>query len=296
MADATTTDTAPATAPAPVVEAAPAPAPVAAEAASVPAAVPAPATEAPKVDAAAPAPKEVAVEAVPEIAQSPASLLEKAEGKPVVVETKVETPAPATTETKAVEPAEVKAADPVKDATAQPPPAPIKYEAFKVPDGLKLDDERVKQFTDIIGPKQLPQEDAQKLFDMHTAEMQRVIKERDDYQKKVWQTINDTWSTKTRNDPELGGNRLNTTLRMAKAVIEEYAGSPEYARELIAQTTNNGMGNNPEFIRLLHNIGRALNVYEDGIVAAPPTPPKAPKTRGNRGWYDQTMGGGTATP
>ena len=247
------------------------------------------------------------VEAPKEV--SAPSLLEAAASKPKADEAKAEPPAPEVKtdeadstkaegekkpEAKADEVKKDETKDPEKDATVLPePPAPVKYEAFKVPDGLKLDDKKLEAFTEVIGGAQVKQEDAQKLIDLYVAEKQADYAAMQQEQRKVWNTLNDTWKSDLRKDPVLGGNRLETSLSMAKALIEEYGGSPEQVRELLAHTTNNGMGNFPGFIRLLHNAAVALNIFEDGIVAANPTAPKAQKSPGNRGWYGE-MGNGSA--
>lgn len=182
-----------------------------------------------------------------------------------------------------------------KDATAEAqPPAPIKYDAFKLPDGVKLDDERIGKFTEVAGSAQVSQEVAQQFVDLHIAEMQRyageVQQQADAHQRDVWNKLNDTWKTELRKDEKLGGNRIETTLSMAKAVLEEYGGTPEQVQELIAHTSNNGMGNFPGFIRLLSNLGEALNVFEESSVGANLNPPKPQKGPGNRGWYKDMPG------
>lgn len=187
-----------------------------------------------------------------------------------------------------------------KDATAAEPPAPIKYEAFKLPEGLKLDDERIGKFTEIAGVAQVPQDVAQQFMDLHVAEMQRfsqdVVKQAEQHQRDVWRKLNDTWKTEMRNDPEIGGNRLETSLSRAKAVIEEYlgpenGGSAEMVQDMIAHTTANGMGNFPPFVRLMNKIGEVLNIFEDSPVTANPTSPKPAKGPGQRGWYPSMNGG-----
>jgi hypothetical protein len=186
-----------------------------------------------------------------------------------------------------------------KDATAESqPPAPIKYDAFKVPDGIKLDDERIGKFSEIAGAAQVPQDVAQSLVDLHISEMQRFADETkravEQNQIDVWNRLNDTWKTDTRNDPQIGGARLETALSRGKALMEEYGGTPEQVRELLAHTTHNGMGNFPGFLRFLDNIAEALNVYEDHVVGNNAGPPKPQRSPGNRGWYDKSnMGGGT---
>jgi len=292
------------------------PAPAAGEAA---AAAPAAGAEAPAVEAPAAGAAESAK------TESQPSLLEAATGKPKPdVEAKPDAdtakpdpakdePAPAdAAKTDAEKAAEVagekpkteaelkaeaeaaKATDPAKDATAEaPPPAPIKYEAFKVPDGVTLDQERIGKFAEIAGPAQVNQDVAQNLLNLHVEEIQRVQQAAVDNQRKVWNTYIDTITNELRKDPELGGNRLETSLSMAKAVVEEYLPANE-AAEYLALLSHNGMGNHRLQVKLLHAIGDKLNIFEDGIVPANPQSPKMQKSPGNRGWYKDTPGGGAA--
>ena len=254
--------------------------------------------------------------AEPAKSESTPSLLEAARGKPKKEDAKTDAKAPAVADAKAspdakpapaeaakAEPAKdakaegekpdakatdavkdaAKAPDPAKEATPAQAPAPLKYEAFKVPDGIKLDDKELGKFTEIVGSRQLPQEDAQRLVDLYVEERKADVSRVRQEQRETWNTLNDTWKTELRNNPDLGGNRLETSLSMAKAVVEEFL-TPEQARIYLAHTTNNGMGNFIEQVRLLHNIGKALNIFEDGIVPANPLAPKMPKGPGKRGF------------
>ena len=270
----------------------------------------APAAAVPAVEAAAAAPAvadaaaaPAAPAAAPANATPPApepTLLEAATGKKPEAKPEAkpeskaadaakETPAPAeAAKPDAEKPKDdaAKATDPAKAATAETPPAPIKYEAFKVPDGVKLDDKELTKFTDIVGAKHIPQEDAQKLLDLYVEDVKRVAEEAQTNQRNVWNKLNDNWKSDTRKEL---GNNLETDLAMAKAVIEEFAGTKEQQAEYLAHLSNNGMGNFIGHIRLLRNIGKALNVFEDSSVVANPTAPKMPKGTpgsGKTGWYE----------
>jgi hypothetical protein len=263
--------------------------------------------------AAAPAVPDAAPAAEPSVPDSAPSLLEAATGKPKPDGDAVAAKPEAGADVKKDEPAPAEAAKPdaakpegdkpkddaakdkdaktdpdAKDATAAEPPAPIKYEAFKLPDGLKLDDKELGKFSEFAGKAQIPQDVAQGLIDMYVAERQQDVVNARAEQRKVWDTLNDTWKTELRNDPELGGNRLETSLSLAKAVVEEYL-SPAEQAEYMAHMRNNGMGNYKLHIKLLHNIGKAMNVFEDGIVPANAQAPKASKGPGQRGWYDKSL-------
>lgn len=283
--------------------------------------------------AAAPAAAETAAPGADALAAttSTPSLLEAATGKPAkeaaapaaeagVTDPAKDAPAPAdAAKTEAEKAAEAEAAKPkteaelkaeaeaakatdpaTKDATAEAqPPAPIKYEAFKLPEDIKFDEERLGKFSEYAGNKQIDQETAQGFLDLHIEEMQRfateVQKQAADEQRKVWNTLNDTWKTEMRKDPEIGGNRIDTSLSRAKAVIEEYlgpehGGSPELVQSLLAHTSNNGMGNFPPFVRLLNKIGEVLNVFEEGTAIGNLNPAKPQKGPGNRGWYNNMPG------
>lgn len=285
------------------------PAPASPEA---PAATPAvPAGEPSAVADAKTPPAEAAAPAAP-----PTSLLGAAEAKapetPKTDAAKVE-PAPAAMEP-GKEPAKDAKADPEKkpepekkeepakaegepkpDAEAKTPePAkPISYEPFKLPEGLKLDDERLKPFTEILGERQVPQEQAQKLLDLHLAEMGRMYNDAAEYQRKQFNTLNDGWKNDLRADTDIGGNRLNTSLAMAKAVVEEFGGTKEQQTEffkLISENEGNGMGNNKALVRLLHNIGVAMNVFEDKIVPANPATPNLDNRKGFSRHYNKGNG------
>lgn len=255
-------------------------------------------------DVAAPA---AAVESKP--TESAPSLLEAAKAKPLdaspdasapkpdagkVADAKPATDAPKDDAAKdAAKPADAPApAD--GDALAEKPQART-YEAFKVPDGVTLVDDKVKDFTTILDDGKLsPQERAQKLVDLYVDESKRLSSELAQHQRDVWNGLQTQWINDLRKDPELGGNRIETTLGIAKAVIEEFGGTQEQQAQLLAHTSANGMGNYAGFIRLLSNIGTRLNVIEDGMVPASPGRASTPQTRAAR-WYG-AKGNGAAAP
>lgn len=291
-------DAAPAEAPAPAAETA-TPAPAADAAAAKPADTAAPAADAAPADGKA----EAGTEAKPESKSSTPSLLELAKGKDKAPDKKDAEPKteekPATTDvTKKAEGDKKPDAEgdkkeaPAKEALADKPPAT--YEAFKTPEGVTFDEKELKAFTDLIGPAQLKQEAAQGLVDLHLKDIQRVYEQVAQNQQDTWIKLNDGWKDETRKDEKLGGNRLETSLSNAKAVIEMFARTPAEADLMLAHTSRNGMGNFLPFIGMLNNLGEILNVFEDGIVPSAPTSPSNNRGPGNRGWYDKSQGNGTA--
>lgn len=260
-------------------------------AASPPAAAPVPAEAAPVV--AAPAKPESAGSLLADASAKAPGDVEgaKPDAKPEAKEaakpgeTKLaEPPAPAKPEAKA----EGEAPAPAKEALAETPPART-YDTFKVPDGLKLDDTRVKTFTAILDNAELSHQDrGQKLVDLFVDEVKNVQKARDDYQREVFDTLQNGWKEELRTDPQVGGNRLETSLGRAKWVVEQFGGSEKQTAELLAQLSYTGMGNNAGLVRLLDNVAEMLS--EGEIIPASPRPAKDTRPRSEK-WY----GGNGAT-
>ena len=193
-----------------------------------------------------------------------------------------------------------KATDPAKEATAAQPPATLSLEDLKLPEGTKLLDEPAKAFLETLNKADLaPKDRAQGLLDLHMKEVARmateVAQQRDDHQRKVWNELNIERKNETRKE---FGNTLQTRLSMAKAVIEEYGGTAEQKQALfdrLSEDKGTGMGNDVHLNRLLANIGKALNVFEDNMISATPRAPAVPRGMpgsGRTGWYEGANGAG----
>jgi hypothetical protein len=206
----------------------------------------------------------------------------KAEVKPDATKP-VEPPAPAKPEAKA----EGEAPAPAKEALAETPPART-YENFKVPEGLKLDDARIKDFTSILDNAELSHQDrGQKLVDMFVDEATKLTAARDQHQRDVFDQLQNGWKEELRTDPQVGGNRLETSLGRAKWVVEQFGGDEKQVGSLLAQLSYTGMGNNVGLVRLLDNVAEMLS--EGEIVPASPRPAKDTRSRADR-WYEKQNG------
>lgn len=177
-------------------------------------------------------------------------------------------------------------AAPVKEAPAEKPPAQT-YEAFKLPEGIKLDADKTKSFTSILdNPEFKPQDRAQALIDLHLAEVTRIQKEASEHQQTVWKQFQQANVDEIRKDPEYGGNRIETSLGRAKWVIEQYGGDAEQQKALLAELSYTGMGNSVRMTRLLNNVAELLS---EGEVV--PAAPIAVTVKGDRktNWYGGSM-------
>lgn len=126
------------------------------------------------------------------------------------------------------------------------PNAPEKYE-FKAPENTTLDDAVLGKLSEVAKELDLSQEAAQKLVDKVAPEMAKR-------QVEAFQKLNETWVTEVKADKELGGDKLQENLAVAKKGLDA-VGSPAL-RALLEQT---GLGNQPEVIRAFYKVGQFIS-------------------------------------
>jgi hypothetical protein len=281
-------------------EAAPvAPATAAEPAVAVPAAPAAPVDAAPKADA-APAAVEATGDTKPAPSLLAAADAAKHDGAPKgdvnapdakAADVK---PEPAKAEdAKAKEPAKDAAPDAKAPAPVEPAPPPV-YEPYKVAEAIKLDDGRVGAFNTILGEFEAAtkadhaqtQAFGQRLVDFYAEEVARIGDQALKYQREVWNRLNETRINELKADPQLGGNRIETTLGNAKYAIEEFGGLTRAEQaEMLAVWDNGGVSNHRLTVKFL------ANLYSRFMPPQPVTPnnPAASKLMsqpGKRSWYD----------
>lgn len=248
-------------------------------------------TEAPSTEAKAaePAPAEVKTtetksEPAKETAEAP-----KTEGKTETKPAEAEKPAEVKEGEKPKESAET--AEKTAEALAAEPPAPPKYEPYKLPENFKVDQPRLDKFNQLLGETELAgkadhkamQDLGQKLVDFHAEEMQRIANDVRQYQVDVWNRHKEDLINKFKSDPEIGGNRINTTLGNAKYAFENYLGlNGEQRKDLLVALDNAGVSDHPEFIRGLNNLYERLKPPEP----VQPNLPSGQKSGRQRNWYD----------
>lgn len=148
-------------------------------------------------------------------------------------------------------------------------PKPV-YEAFKLPDGVAPDNERMSAFTDLIGEARLTQEQGQKLVDLYSEEIARFHERAAEEQHRVFDEARAAWREGVTKDPELGGNRLNTTLSAIKSLRDRFASDEAHLREFARVLDFTGAGDHPAVIRWFHNAAQGLKALyrEPGPVPA----------------------------
>lgn len=141
------------------------------------------------------------------------------------------------------------------EGESAPQGAPESYAEFTLPEGVELTAEQLGEITALAKEYNLPQEQAQKLADTaakmkqsaEAAMQARFAKGKED------------WVNATRNDSEIGGDKLNESLSAAKKALDAF-GSPELRQILDAS----GLGNHPDMIRAFARVGAAIS--EDRLV------------------------------
>lgn len=231
----------------------PPPAPVSSPApvAAVPEASPAPTLEAPLPSDPAPAQAPT-----PAPVQAPQSTLLGGPDKPV------EQPAPGDAnapEGQSVEPA--------------PPPT---YEPFTLPEGVTLSQpERLEAYTSTLGKFGISQEGGQELISMHLAEItQRENAIRTEH-ANAETAREQEWRQQTQQDPEIGGNRLQTTLDSVHQFIRTHGGNAAEQAEALKVLNETKVGSNPTILRLLSRAGSTMSEGKPLAAAAPPSLPKS---------------------
>lgn len=130
--------------------------------------------------------------------------------------------------------------------------APEQYEEFKAPEGQQFDPEVLTNFKEVAKELNLSQEAAQKMLD----KMAPVVAQRQAQQVEGLRTM---WAEQSTADKEFGGEKLQENLGVARKALDTF-GSPE----LKGLLNESGLGNHPEFIRLLYRAGKAIG--EDSFV------------------------------
>lgn len=144
---------------------------------------------------------------------------------------------------------------------AKPEGAPEKYEAFKLPEGVVLDETHVTAFTDIAKKNNLSQAAAQEMLDL------AIKKSKDDAVAfdESWKKARLAWRNEIKSDKEIGGAKLQETYEYCQRALDKF-GSPRLREEVL----ETGFGDHPELVRLLDKVGRALG--EDKIIEGKSTP------------------------
>lgn len=145
--------------------------------------------------------------------------------------------------------------------------APEQYADFKAPEGQQFDPEVIKEFAEVAKDLNLSQEAAQKMLD----KMAPTVAQR---QVQQLEALRGQWAEQSTADKEFGGDKLQENLGVARKALDTFGST-----ELKSLLNESGLGNHPEFIRLLYRAGKAIS--EDSFVGGAPAGGSKPKATSN---------------
>jgi len=185
------------------------------------------------------------------------------------------TPAPAPSGDPAPAPVDVLGAPPAGDggtplAAPAAPPADVVYD-FKFADGVPVDDAFKSDMTAWAKKHKLDLEAAQGAADLAAKYGESMA------EKFTAEMVNlrNEWATQARADKEYGGDNFDANLAGANKALQQFG-----SLELIKVLKDTGLGNNPEVIRLFHNINKTIS--QDSVAAAITASASAEKTQAQR--------------
>jgi uncharacterized membrane protein len=168
----------------------------------------------------------------------------------------------------------------VEGQSAEPAPPPT-YEPFTVPEGVTLESERLGEFTGLLSQFETEtkadhgkmQALGQELLNRHIQGVQQAIQTARQADMAAFETVKTQWKDAVIADPELGGNRLQTTLDSARNFIRTHGGSEAEQGEFIRAIDEAGLGNHPAVIRILARAGSSMSEGRPLTASAPAPAP-----------------------
>ena len=185
----------------------------------------------------------------------------------------------------AEKPTEAKAEEKVSQSD-EPAPLPS-YEPWKFPDNVTVDPSQLVEVNKMFAEFEveskaehaLVQKFGQKILDRHVESVQAVIKQLGDAYQESWKNQTKNWYETFKNDPEIGGEKMEASQAAAREFIRRHGGTPAQQNSLREIFKTTGLGNHPDVIRVMANA--TANLSEGKVIPAG-TPPAAPTTRKSR--------------
>ena len=146
--------------------------------------------------------------------------------------------------------------------------APVVPEAYKLklPDDIKVHPELMGKFTEFAKGKQLTNEDAQKLADLHLESIGIFAQQQADAQLAEATE----WSNEIANDKEIGGAKLEATMKQARKIMEVAKTIPGVNVDRLNKALNKSyMATQPDLVRIMHFLGQFVGEDHKIIMGQP---------------------------
>jgi hypothetical protein len=168
------------------------------------------------------------------------------------------------------------------DQSDEPASLPT-YEPFVLPEGLKFEESALGDFTKSLAefensPKthEEVQKFGQSLVDRHIAAIQTALTRQIELQQIQKTDQRKEWIGKFNADPEIGGNRRETSLREAKEFIKTHA--PKSSDAFYNALAETGADAHPDIVRFLLEVKNSSTFKTPQQLAAP-KPVSEPKSK-----------------
>lgn len=140
--------------------------------------------------------------------------------------------------------------DPPKGDDPPVAPEPLTAEALEIPEGGELDPELTSKFLEIMNDGEMgPKDRANALLKLQADAMKAASEQ----SSALWQETQQQWQDEVRNDPELGGEKLDENLAGIRKLLDEYG-----SKELEDLMDLTGVGNNIHMVRFVAKLAKAF--------------------------------------
>lgn len=142
------------------------------------------------------------------------------------------------------------------DADGDDQTSPESYSDFTLPEGVELDVALMEKATPLFKELGLNQEQAQKLIDLQAEMVQEGARS----QAETFSQLMSDWQEQARNDKEFGGDKFEESVTIARGAIDKF-GTPELKQLM----EDHMVGNHPEMIRFMYNVGKLTQEDVPGV-------------------------------
>lgn len=172
-------------------------------------------------------------------------------------------------------PAEAKSAEAAK-------PAPVQYQAFQFPEGVKIADQKAfDEATGILAQHQISQEVAQDLVNRHVKAMQDYAAHVASEQQRVFAETRKGWRNEVMADDLIGGSGHQTAMGVVARMRDLFV--PEAERKAFNDFLRlTGAGDHPLFNKLLYRIGMKFDEAPQAPMPHNPPPDRGKAPGGRR--------------
>lgn len=127
------------------------------------------------------------------------------------------------------------------------------FKNVQLPDGMELDKELTKEFSDAAKEMGLSQAKADKFMGMGVKLTSKIQEKFETALKEAQENQIKSYKTMLNTDKEIGGANLKTTLAEANEAYEAFVS--DEAAQVLAQT---GLNNHPAIVKMFRDIGRQI--------------------------------------